>query len=51
MTSPGLLVPIVHRVTMMITAKNDAMMTATVAMMIGQKIRGPGNFINADQTF
>ena len=36
-------------VAMIITARNGAETTATVAMTTVQKARGPGNFINADQ--
>ena len=45
----GLLVSIVCRVAM-IAAKNDVITTVTAAMTTGQKARGPGNFITADQT-
>ena len=45
----GLLVPIACRVAM-ITTKNGVITTATAAMMTGQKARGPGNFITADQS-
>jgi hypothetical protein len=34
---------------MMIAMKNDAMTTMTTAMTIGQKARGPSNFVNVDQ--
>jgi len=34
---------------MMITTKNGAMTTVIAATMIGQKARGPGNFVDADQ--
>ena len=44
----GLLVPIACHVAM-IAAKNGVITTATAAMMTGQKARGPGNFIDADQ--
>ena len=41
MTSPRLLAPIACRIAIMTTV--------TAVMMIDQKARGPGNFINADQ--
>ena len=44
----GLLIPIACRVAM-IAAKNDVITTTTAAMTIGQKARGLGNFITADQ--
>jgi len=50
-TSLELLAPTTCRVAMMIAAKNGAVTTATAAMTIVQKAQGPGNFINADQTF
>ena len=34
---------------MTIAAKNGVVTTATAATMTGQKARGPGNFVNADQ--
>jgi len=44
-----LLIPIAYHVAM-ITVKNGVITIATTAMMIGQKARGPSNFIAADQT-
>ena len=41
---PGLPTPATCRVTMMMAAKNAGITTC-------QKARGPGNFVNADQTF
>ena len=46
----GLLVLITYSITI-IAAKNGVITTATAAMTIGQKDRGPGNFIAADKTF
>ena len=48
-TSSGLLGPTAYHVAILIAAKNDAMTTATAAMTIGWKARGPGNFIDTDQ--
>ena len=48
-TSPRLLTPTTCHVVMMIAAKNGAITIATATMMIGQKARGLGNFVDADQ--
>ena len=48
-TSSGLLAPTAYHVAILIAAKNGVMTTATAAMTIGRKARGPGNFVDADQ--
>jgi hypothetical protein len=46
----GLLAPTTYHVATMITVKNGATTTATAVVTTGQKARGPGNFVTANQT-